>query len=114
MYSNILVALAPILTLTLFTGMVEYIVYLATASGVLMLRFRHPSADNDRRRGIYLAPIFNPIAFSCVATLIVIRSAIAHMLQGLTIVLIFGIGSLIYRSGWWRKLVNVSVAVDLE
>jgi hypothetical protein len=83
--------------------MVEYIVYLATASGVLMLRFRHPAEDYDRRTGIYLAPIFNPIAFSCVATLIVIRS-----------VLIFGIGSLIYRSNWWRKLVIVSVAVDLE
>jgi amino acid transporter len=94
--------------------MVEYTVYLATASGVLMLRFRHPAEDNDRRRGIYLAPIFNPIAFSCVATLIVIRSAIAHMLQGLAIVLIFGIGSLIYRSNWWRKLVIVSVAIDLE
>lgn len=94
--------------------MVEYIVYLATASGVLMLRYRHPTADNDLHRGIYLAPIFNPIAFSCVAALIVIRSAISHMLQGLIIVLLFGIGSLIYRSSWWRKLVNVTEAVDLE
>jgi hypothetical protein len=94
--------------------MVEYIVYLATASGVLVLRFRNPAADNDLRRGTYLTPIFNPIAFSCVAGLIVIRSAIAHMLQGLTIVLIFGIGFLIYRSSWWRKLANVTAAVDLE
>jgi hypothetical protein len=95
--------------------MVEYIVYLATASGVLVLRLRYPAADDDLHRGIYLAPIFNPIAFSCVAALIVIRSAIAHMLQGLTVVLIFGIGFLIYRSSWWRKLVNVkTAAVDLE
>jgi hypothetical protein len=95
--------------------MVEYIVYLATASGVLVLRFRKLAADNDLRRGIYLAPIFNPIAFSCVAALIVIRSAIAHMLQGLAVVLIFGIGFLIYRSSWWRKLVIVkNVAADLE
>ena len=79
-----------------------------------MLRLRYPAADNDLRSGIYLAPIFNPIAFSCVATLIVIRSAIAHMLQGLTILLIFGIGSLIYRSSWWQKVVNVTAAVDLE
>ena len=80
--------------------MVEYIIYLATAFGILVLRHQHPAADNDLHRGIYLTPIFNPIAFSCVAALIVIRSAIAHILQGLTIVLIFGIGFLIYRSNW--------------
>jgi hypothetical protein len=94
--------------------MVEYTIFFATTSGVLVLRFRNPATDNVLHKGVALTPIYNPIAFCCVAGLIVIRSAIAHMLPGFIIILLFGTGALVYRFNWWRKLVGVTAAVDLD
>lgn len=92
--------------------MVEYLVYLTAVSGLLLLRF---TADTESRSRVYLTPICNPVIFSCVATLIVIQSAAAHIVQALVIVLLFGAGSLVYRSRWWSKLVSTSTAApDLE
>ena len=92
--------------------MVEYLVYLTAVSGLLLLRF---TADTEPRSRVYLTPICNPVIFSCVATLIVIQSAVAHIVQALVIVLLFGAGSLVYRSRWWSKLVSTSTAApDLE
>lgn len=87
--------------------MVEYLVYLTTVSGLLLLRF---TANIEPRNKVYLTPICNPVIFSCVAALIVVRSAIAHTVQALVIVLIFGASSLLYRSKWWSKLVSTSTA----
>lgn len=92
--------------------MIEYVVYLTTVSGVLLLRFRTPSADKEPLSRLYLTPIFNPTVFCCVAALIVIRSAIAHVLQALIIILILGTGSLVCRSSWWQKLVSTTAATD--
>jgi len=92
--------------------MVEYVVYLATISGCLLFRFRSRSEDKEPRDEFYRTPIFNPLIFCCVSALIVIRSAIAHVLQALIIILFFGIGSLIYRSKWWQKLVRTTAATD--
>jgi hypothetical protein len=87
--------------------MVEYLVYLTAVSGLLLLRF---TADTEPRSRVYLTPICNPVIFSFIATLIVIRSAVAHIVQALVIVLLFGTSSLVYRSRWWSKLVSTSTA----
>jgi hypothetical protein len=94
--------------------MVEYVVYLTTVFGVLLLRFRPLSADKEPHNQLYLTPIFNPVVFCCVATLIVIRSAIAHVPQALIIILIFGTGSLVCRSSWWQKLVGTVTATNSD
>jgi hypothetical protein len=84
-------------------AMIEYVVYLANISGLLLLRFRPRPEDKDGA-GIYRTPIFNPIV-----TLMVVRSAITHPVHALIIVLILGTGSLVYRSSWWRSLVRAPV-----
>ncbi|KUJ16670.1 amino acid transporter [Mollisia scopiformis] len=92
-----------------FKGMIEYVVYLTTVSGLLFLRFRRP-LDANTLGQMYLTPIINPIVFCSVASLMVIRSAIAHMIQALIILLILGAGILVYRSRWWRSLVAIRPA----
>jgi hypothetical protein len=92
--------------------MIEYVVYLTTVSGLLFLRFRPRPADKDPLGRIYLTSISNPVAFCCVATLMVARSAIAHVIQALVIVLVLGTGSLVYQSSWWRSLVAVATTAD--
>jgi len=93
--------------------MVEYVVYLVAVSGVLLIRFRPRPADKEPGSGIYRTPIFNPIIFCSVTALIVLRSAVAHVLQALLIILIFGTGSIIYRSSWWRKMASPTAVADL-
>lgn len=92
-------------------AMIEYVVYLANVSGLLLLRFRPRPEDKDGA-GIYRTPIFNPIVFCSIATLMVVRSAITHPVHALIIVLILGTGSLVYRSGWWRSLVARGPVMD--
>jgi hypothetical protein len=94
--------------------MVEYVVYLTTVSGVLVLRFRSRSADKEPHSGLYRTSIFNPLIFCCVSALLVIRSAIAHMLQALIIILLFGTISLVYQSRWWQKLVRTTAITDSD
>ena len=95
-------------------GMIEYVVYLATVSGLLLLRFRPRPADKDPLGGVYKTSLFNPVVFCCVATLMVVRSAVAHVIQAFIIVLVLGTGSLVYRSRWWRSLIAVPSSVDSD
>jgi hypothetical protein len=87
--------------------MVEYLVYLSTVSGLLVLRF---TTDRQPLGRVYHTPIFNPIIFSCVAALIVVRSAIAHVVQAFFIVLLLGACSILYRSRWWNKVASLNTA----
>jgi hypothetical protein len=90
--------------------MVEYIIYLTTVSGLLLLRLRARSPNMEPASRVYLTPIFNPIIFCCVAALIVLRSAIAHLVQALVILFLFGASTLLYRSRWWKKVVGLADA----
>ncbi|OCL02046.1 amino acid transporter [Glonium stellatum] len=95
-----------------FKGMVEYVIYFITVFGLLLVRFR-PSPQNDEAlSGIYITPIFNPLIFCFVAALIVLRSAISHWLQATAALLVFGLGSLLYYSSWWEKLVSPAMTVE--
>ena len=90
--------------------MVEYLVYLTSVSGLLVLRF---AADRQPLSRVYHTSIINPIIFSCVAALIVVRSAIAHVVQALVIVVLLGACSILYRSRWWNKLASPSTTVPV-
>jgi hypothetical protein len=93
-----------------FPGMIEYIVYLATISGLLVLRYREQSSDNvSPSARMYRTPIVNPIIFCFIAALIILRSTIAHVLQALILVLAFGTSAIIYRSEWWRMISGVKL-----
>jgi amino acid transporter len=92
------------------SGMVEYIVYLTTISGLLLLRYREHYSDNvSPGVRIYLTPIFNPVIFCSIAALIVLRSTIAHLPQALMIVLLFGTSAVVYQSRWWKMISGVEV-----
>lgn len=92
--------------------MVEYVVYFTTVSGLLLLRFRSRFADKEPPIGLYHTSIFNPLIFCCVTALVVIRSAVAHVLQALIIIALFGVFSLVYQSRWWQKLVRTAAITD--
>ena len=93
--------------------MTEYSIYLVTVWGLLKLRFSTRSVHTRLEPVHYRTHILNPLIFCCVSVLIIIQSAISHIVQGLIIILFFAGVGVIYRSDcWWRLVQTGSTEVS--
>lgn len=88
------------------TGMSEYIFYFATVSSVFVFRRRTQEFAVVGAASVYHTSLINPISFCAASAMIVLRSAIAHPMQVMVIVLFLGCGTTIYRLTWWQRLVG--------
>src|SRR5215471_3430577 len=86
--------------------MAEYLIYFATVSGVLVLRRHSRHFTVVGAAPPYRTSLINPVLFCFASAVIVARSAIAHVMQIVVIVLFFGCGTTIYRLSWWQRLVG--------
>jgi len=89
-----------------FKGMTEYLFYFATVFGVLLLRRHSRHFAIVGAAPAYHTSLVNPLLFCFASAIIVARSAIAHVMQIVVIVLFFGCGTTIYRLSWWQKFVG--------
>lgn len=87
-------------------GMMEYLVYLMTVSGLLKLRLSHNLVHTEPQSERYYTSHVNPWIFCCVSGLIAIQSAFSHLVQATIIIILFASGVLLYRSSWWQRLVT--------
>jgi hypothetical protein len=93
----------------LSTAMTELSVFVATIGGVFVLRSRPADPDLGPAGGHYQTLTINLVIFCSIGSLIVIRSAIAHIFQVLIIAALFGAGSIIYRSTWWQTIARTTL-----
>jgi hypothetical protein len=89
--------------------MTELSVFVATVGGVFVLRSRPADLDREPAGGHYQTSTINLVIFCSIGSLIVIRSAITHIVQILIIAVFFGAGSIIYRSTWWQTMVGTTL-----
>ena len=75
-----------------FAGMAVWVFYVSTAVGLLILRRREPELVRP-----YRPPIFLPIIFIIVGTLVILRSAIFAPVQSGVLVALLVVGALISR-----------------
>lgn len=75
-----------------FVGMAEWVFYVSTVVGLLILRRREPDLDRPYRPNIIL-----PITFVVVGTLVIIRSAIFSPIQSGILVVLLVVGTVISK-----------------
>ncbi|KAI0171908.1 amino acid transporter [Hypoxylon sp. FL1284] len=76
-----------------FKGMIEYTLFLATIFGLLARNIRHRWSSST---------VYAPTLFCAVATVIIARAAVSHVVTAIFIVTFFLILSLIHRKLWKR------------
>ena len=77
--------------------MTELSVFVATVGGVFVLRSQPADPDKKSAHKHYQTPTINLVIFCSIGSLILIQSAITHVLQFLIIAVFFGAGLIIYR-----------------
>jgi L-type amino acid transporter 9 len=75
-----------------FVGMAEWVFYVSTVVGLLILRRREPQLERPYRPTIIL-----PIAFVVVGTLVILRSAMFAPMQSGLLVGLLVVGALVSR-----------------
>jgi amino acid transporter len=75
-----------------FVGMAEWVFYVSTVIGLLILRRREPQLDRPYRPTILL-----PITFVIVGTLVIVRSAMFAPLQSGLLAGLLVVGALVSR-----------------
>ncbi|KAF2200730.1 amino acid transporter [Delitschia confertaspora ATCC 74209] len=93
--TSLYILLGSFHTLLLFVGMAEWVFYVSTVVGLLVLRRREPSLDRPFKPNIVV-----PGVFVVVGTLVIARSAVFAPVQSLVLGSLLGIGGLV---GWVRR-----------
>ena len=75
-----------------FVGMAEWVFYVSTVVGLLILRRREPQLERPYRPAIFL-----PVTFIIVGTLVILRSAIFAPVQSGVLAALLAAGALISR-----------------
>lgn len=75
-----------------FVGMAEWVFYVSTVIGLLILRRREPQLERPYRPSIVL-----PITFIVVGILVILRSAIFAPIQGIVLAGLLVVGALISK-----------------
>lgn len=99
-YANtlaLIITLVYILTgsfraLLTFVGMAEWVFYVCTVIGLLILRRREPHLDRPYRPFIIL-----PVTFVIAGTLMIVRSALFAPIQGGVLALLLAAGALVSK-----------------
>lgn len=99
-YANILTLIITLIyistgsfrALLTFVGMAEWVFYVSTVVGLLILRRREPQLERPYRPTIVL-----PIAFVVVGTLVILRSAIFAPMQSGLLAGLLVVGALVSR-----------------
>jgi hypothetical protein len=86
--------------------MTEYLFYFGTVFGVLILRRSSRLFAVVGAAPAYHTSLISPLLFCLASAIIVVRSAIAHVMQMVVIVLFFGCGTTVYKLSWWQKFVG--------
>jgi L-type amino acid transporter 9 len=79
-------------TLLTFVGMAQWIFYVSTVVGLLILRLREPQLERPYRPSVVL-----PITFVVVGTLVIIRTALFAPVQSGVLVALLVAGALVSR-----------------
>ncbi len=75
-----------------FVGMAEWVFYVSTVIGLLILRHREPQLERPYRPSMVL-----PVTFIVVGILVILRSAIFAPIQGIVLVGLLVVGALISK-----------------
>ena len=94
--------------------MSEYMIYFATVSGLLKIRWGSQPLRRDLDVVSYRTPILNPLIFCGVSGLITIQSALSHWLSALFICCLLTSGTITFKSSWWQAIVTRNSANDIS